>query len=141
MQKITFKNLPDTTTPVNATNLNAIQTNAENAINLKADITKENLSMNDYSTFASLVSAIFQNKNKICYGQIGDLHNTNIKTLIGNPNIGNYTTAVFEVLIDFGSAEGSIRATAFAPFTTNVVVGYINVSSGGSDCQWTGWTH
>ena len=33
MQKITFQNLPSTTTPINATNLNAIQTNAETAIN------------------------------------------------------------------------------------------------------------
>lgn len=34
MQKINFQNLPNTTTPINATNLNAIQTNTENAINI-----------------------------------------------------------------------------------------------------------
>ena len=34
MQKINFQNLPSTTTPVNATNLNAIQTNVEDAINI-----------------------------------------------------------------------------------------------------------
>ena len=33
MQKITFENSPSTNTPINATNLNAIQTNVENAIN------------------------------------------------------------------------------------------------------------
>lgn len=33
MQKINFQNLPNTTTPVNASNLNAIQTNAENEFN------------------------------------------------------------------------------------------------------------
>ena len=33
MQKINFQNLPNTTTPVNATNLNQLQTNVENAIN------------------------------------------------------------------------------------------------------------
>lgn len=33
MQKINFVDLPSRTTPINATNLNAIQTNAENAIN------------------------------------------------------------------------------------------------------------
>lgn len=38
MQKINFQNLPDTTTPVNATNLNALQTNVENAI---GDIVEE----------------------------------------------------------------------------------------------------
>lgn len=33
MQKINFQDLPSTTTPINSTNLNAMQTNAENAIN------------------------------------------------------------------------------------------------------------
>lgn len=33
MQKINFQNLPSTTTPLNATNLNAIQTNVENVFN------------------------------------------------------------------------------------------------------------
>lgn len=33
MQKINFQNLPNTTTPVNATNMNQLQTNVENAIN------------------------------------------------------------------------------------------------------------
>lgn len=32
MEKINFKNLPDTSTPLNAENLNQLQTNAENAI-------------------------------------------------------------------------------------------------------------
>ena len=35
--KINFQNLPNTTTPVNATNLNALQTNVETALNDKAD--------------------------------------------------------------------------------------------------------
>lgn len=33
MQKINFQNLPNTTTPVNATNLNQLQTNVESEIN------------------------------------------------------------------------------------------------------------
>lgn len=33
MEKITFKDLPSTDTPINSTNLNLIQTNTENAIN------------------------------------------------------------------------------------------------------------
>ena len=141
MNKINFQNLPDTTTPVNATNLNAVQTNAENAINLKVDITKEHLSLNDATTFADIVSGVVNNRNKICNGQIGDQHSTSIKTLLGNPNIGNYTTVVFELMIDYGNgSEGSIRATAYAPFTTNVVVGYLNYGGGGS-YEWTGWTH
>ena len=37
MQKINFQNLPNTTSPVNATNLNQVQTNVENAINDKCE--------------------------------------------------------------------------------------------------------
>lgn len=33
MDKINFQNLPNTTTPVNATNLNQLQTNVENTLN------------------------------------------------------------------------------------------------------------
>lgn len=33
MEKINFENLPSTNTPINATNLNQLQTNVENAIN------------------------------------------------------------------------------------------------------------
>ena len=33
MDKINFQNLPNTTTPVNATNLNLLQTNIENTLN------------------------------------------------------------------------------------------------------------
>lgn len=33
MTKINFTNLPDTSTPINATNMNQLQTNVENAIN------------------------------------------------------------------------------------------------------------
>ena len=36
MTKITFKNLPDTSTPLNASNLNTLQDNVENAINTVA---------------------------------------------------------------------------------------------------------
>ena len=32
LTKINFQNLPDTTTPVNATNLNQLQTNMENGL-------------------------------------------------------------------------------------------------------------
>lgn len=47
MDKINFKNLPDTTTPINAENLNAIQDNTEIAINEIGDQLKNNL---NYST-------------------------------------------------------------------------------------------
>lgn len=63
MQKINFQNLPSTTTPVNATNLNALQTNVENAIPTKiSDLTNDssfveyksvvsNVDLNDYKNY------------------------------------------------------------------------------------------
>ena len=39
MNKINFENLPSTNTPINSTNLNQIQTNAENSINGTSDLT------------------------------------------------------------------------------------------------------
>ena len=40
MDKINFQNSPNTTTPVNATNLNQVQTNVENEFNNKAIMSK-----------------------------------------------------------------------------------------------------
>ncbi len=40
MQKINFQDLPSTTTPISATNLNLLQTNVETAIDLKANLTE-----------------------------------------------------------------------------------------------------
>lgn len=41
MTKIEFKNLPDTTTPLSASNLNTLQDNVEDAINEKQDIPED----------------------------------------------------------------------------------------------------
>lgn len=52
MQKINFQDLPNTTTPINATNLNAMQTNAETAINeTKPSAAINNVNLNDYTDF------------------------------------------------------------------------------------------
>ena len=49
MQKINFQNLPNTTTPINATNLNAIQTNAETAINgVASDLSTLSTNLTNY---------------------------------------------------------------------------------------------
>ena len=56
MEKITFKDLPSTDTPINSTNLNLIQTNTENAINevqTDVDILLEETN-NINSSFSSL---------------------------------------------------------------------------------------
>lgn len=52
MTKITFEDLPNTTTPVNASNLNVVQTNTENAIAdaKQAVATQANTNFNDLVT-------------------------------------------------------------------------------------------
>ena len=74
MQKINFQNLPSTTTPINATNLNAIQTNAETAINdVAAQFVAEEISTNDFLTLASGVQLLYCNVYKmgtLIFGQI-----------------------------------------------------------------------
>lgn len=51
MEKITFKNFPYKTTPLNDANLNQLQTNVENAIDDKVDkVSGKGLSTNDYTT-------------------------------------------------------------------------------------------
>lgn len=52
MEKINFKNLPDTSTPINAENLNQIQNNMENAVNGyvlydNTDGSNENITLSD----------------------------------------------------------------------------------------------
>lgn len=51
MEKITFKNFPYKTTPLNDANLNQLQTNVENAIDEKVSkVEGKGLSTNDYTT-------------------------------------------------------------------------------------------
>lgn len=52
MQKINFQNLPSTTTPVNASNLNQVQTNVENEFTdyLKNFRNVDNVNLNDLTT-------------------------------------------------------------------------------------------
>lgn len=52
MQKINFQNLPSTTTPVNATNLNQVQTNVENEFN----------KLENYSTTEQVIGTWIDNK-------------------------------------------------------------------------------
>ena len=58
MQKIDFKNYPDATTPINADNLNLLQTNVENSI---SEI-EYNVIQNDYGN-----TIVTNNGLKICH--------------------------------------------------------------------------
>lgn len=74
MEKITFKNFPYKTTPLNDANLNQLQTNVENAIDEKVSkVEGKGLSTNDYTT---------TEKNKLAGIDITDLHSHDNKTVL-----------------------------------------------------------
>ena len=84
---ITFKNLPDTTTPIDATNLNTMQskiksdiTNVNNKLGNLGDLTTENKD--------NLVGAINENTSKL--GNLGDLTTENKDNLVGAINDCNF---------------------------------------------------
>ncbi len=97
MQKINFQNLPSTATPINATNLNAIQSNAESAINDVADDLSDAIDLfndtsgNDWQTMM---------KNKIDWC-ITNLNTTKQKTMSfvnGGWSGVNYGCGVFSII-------------------------------------------
>lgn len=55
MTKITFENLPSTNTPLNASNLNQLQTNVENAID---SVENELIEKTDYKYIKATISAV-----------------------------------------------------------------------------------
>lgn len=65
MQKINFQNLPSTTTPINATNLNAIQTNVEDVFNGNVAADKMVITNGLYSQPTGNVSTPVGNGNLI----------------------------------------------------------------------------
>ena len=91
MNKINFQNLPNTTTPVNATNLNQVQTNVENAIN-SVDTAVTNLqtevnTKSTYSTTETVIGTWIDGKpiyRKVI--DIGNLPNNDYKDVAHNIN-------------------------------------------------------
>lgn len=81
MQKINFQDYPNTTTPINATNLNQLQTNVENSINNLGTVlysnsngTTGNVTLNDSTSNYSYLEVYYHKSN--CYNS----------TKIANPN-------------------------------------------------------
>ena len=74
MEKIEFKDLPDTTTPIDADNLNDLQDNVEDAINL----------INDYSTIETVVGIWIDNRpiyRKVLTGTTNNSTDTTIDNI------------------------------------------------------------
>ena len=102
MTKITFKNLPDTSTPLNASNLNTLQDNVENAINVVAgDIPTIDSSVSTSSTNPVENQAI----TNYVDSEISDVNND-------ISDIQNDITAINNKLYDTGWIRLSITGTS-----------------------------
>ena len=113
MQKIEFKDLPDTSTPLTASNLNTLQNNIENAIDLASN----------YSTNETVIGKWIDNKTlyRTVYN-FGTLPDTDIKNLavdFSNKNIKKI----------YGYAKATSTGTVISlPFTTHTLDNVIALS-------------
>ena len=121
MTKINFVNLPNTTTPLNATNMNAIQTNAENAINsidtlnINGTVIPQNSDLNNYTT-----PGVF-------YSQTGTISATLSNTPV--------TNAAFKMIVEYLHNTSRIRQTIYVNNTTSDT--YVRTFS--SSQSWGEW--
>lgn len=160
MDKITFKDYPDTTTPLNANNLNQIQTNIENAIEenktsieniesdvaaIESDITTINDDITNLETGATSLGNRVKNlenyKGIATYGDgYIDASTTTeplLLTQIGTPNQSLY----FIVTLFFSYRTATANRTQVAiPYNFDTVsiknTVYIRYYFGGA---WTTW--
>lgn len=108
MNKIEFKDLPDTTTPFTASLFNQMQDNIEEAIDL----------INAYSTIETVIG------------------NYNNKPLYRKTFVGQYTSSTSRVIIDLVTNVDKIKDSygLYSPNSTipNVTLGQPTISTGGS---------
>ncbi len=96
MDKINFENLPSTNTPINADNLNQLQTNIENAINEKPNVV-------DNLDSISVIDALSANQGKVLkelieaeiYYKSGDSCNVDGTICVGQLTGGNTNVEFF----------------------------------------------
>lgn len=98
MDKINFENLPSTNTPINADNLNQLQTNIENAINEKPNVI-DNLE----STI--ITDALSANQGRILNERISEIIES------GSNSNGNYIKFADGTMICTKSVSGTANIT------------------------------
>lgn len=94
MQKINFQNLPSTTTPVNASNLNTMQSNIESDINSRASRITFSISSNSSKTLTfpdSGMATLFTGK-----GTLGEANNCTLIFTYGAGGTARYKTKNLE---------------------------------------------
>lgn len=130
MQKINFQDLPNTTTPINASNLNQVQTNTENAINV----------LNTYSTSEQTIGTWIDDKP--LYRKVFQIptissspYSINISTLNIDEVIsinGSYTTGT-------GNEKDKIPLSTWFSSTYNIAT-TIKIGTGNISVAWGGWS-
>lgn len=117
MQKINFQNLPNTTTPVNATNLNAVQTNVEDVFNgtvpmgnIKVDtVTSKNLfNIDGEVNVRGNTGGIEPGLNTVSGNVLTSNINGNNEYAVGQklPNLSGKTVTFSAKLYSKGNADG-----------------------------------
>ena len=98
------------------------------------------LILNDIDNLVTLCETIVNNKNKDCRGSIGSLEDTNLRTLLGNPNLGNYVVAKFYLILG-DNEQGTIKIETNTYFGSLNAIGYINYQTleNTTSAQWSGW--
>ena len=121
MTKINFQNLPNTTTPLNATNMNAIQTNAETAINaidtigLHGTYLEENDDLNNLTTAGVYYAG-----------------SSNIAATLSNTPV---TTAAFKLIVECLARNDRLVQTIKVNDATSSKVYYSRTYQG----SWGAW--
>lgn len=115
MTKINFQNLPNTTTPVNADNLNDLQDNVETAINTKQNTVESGLILSNAMTTVSeegakkIYNLIFTKTYSTAPVVLVAYYNNNPATL-GNINVsvGSITTTGCRLQMDYNISNSSV---------------------------------
>ena len=96
-------------------------------------------------SFTTLRNYIYttDKQGKICGGGVGDSDNTNLRILLGNPNIGAYVMAICKPIYNYidgaGNEHSTIEIIACNIFASKIAKGWLMWNSDAE--YWTGWTY
>lgn len=122
MEKIEFKVYPDTTTPINATNLNLVQTNVENEINAVSTNLNSKTDLTEFTNQVTFKESVAGNTH---FYKIGNMCHVFFQGE-AKTHSNNQTIAV--VPSDYAPSK-----SFFAPFVVNAgAYGNLSIGSNGN---------
>lgn len=153
MEKITFENLPSTKTPINATNLNQLQTNIENAYEkhiVSALGTQQTIEANVETKISLSNPAVIGNKLSLVNN--GIVIGSGVSWVRVSANVGGQNSsansgkiyacikrndeAQFEKYSDTNTAQYEYQSFEFAPFILSVNEGDVIAMYVTSPVKW-----